>query len=301
MSFPNDEKGSPPGHLKAVPGLSADDLAEIETLADACIHADGGRLKLEWRTLKTRPADQVNDFLWIDRDGKLVGFLGLYGFRVDQVELCGMVHPARRRRGIFSHLYEAAVAEAADRGAPQALLVVDRLYGPGTAFALSVGGTIEHSEHRMVLVKEPTGFVRDPLVTVRPAELGDVTFVVSCLAEAFDMPVRELNKDEIEDLVRQFPGTLVIERAGETVGTVRVERGDDSADIYGFAVAAAHRGRGIGRQVLSGLAGELLTEGVKRVGLEVSSTNDSALGLYLSCGFEVTGTEDYYEVPISAR
>ena len=63
----------------------------------------------------------------------------------------------------------------------------------------------------------------------------------------------------------------------------------------------AHRGRGIGRQVLSGLAGELLTEGIKRVGLEVSSTNDSALGLYLSCGFEVTGTEDYYEVPISAR
>ena len=208
MSFPNDEKGSPPGHLKAVPGLSADDLAEIETLADACIRADGGRLKLEWRTLKTRPADQVNDFLWIDRDGKLVGFLGLYGFRADQVELCGMVHPARRRQGIFSRLFEAAVAEAADRGAPQALLVVDRLYGPGTAFALSVGGTIEHSEHRMVLVKEPTGFVRDPLVTVRPAELGDVTFVVSCLAEAFDLPVESSTKTRSRTSSGNFRGPL---------------------------------------------------------------------------------------------
>jgi ribosomal protein S18 acetylase RimI-like enzyme len=33
-----------------------------------------------------------------------------------------------------------------------------------------------------------------------------------------------------------------------------------------------------------------------QIGLEVSCNNDSALHLYLTCGFDVTGTEDYYAV-----
>jgi ribosomal protein S18 acetylase RimI-like enzyme len=242
-----------------------------------------------------RAVDQVNDFLWTSPEG-LVGFLGLYSFRPDLVEICGMVHPSLRRRGIFSRLFEAAITEAANRDFPQALLVVDRLYASGAGFASSVGATLEHSEHRMVLSQQPSAFVADRLVKLRPATRDDVAFVLGCVAEAFGLPVEELKTEEIEGLVRRYPGTFVIERDGELVGTVRVERGPDGADIYGFAVLAEFRGRGIGRQVLSELATRLRAEGIGRVGLEVASTNDSALGLYLSCGFEITGTEDYYAV-----
>jgi len=278
-------------------GLAPDDIAGIEELAAACVAIDGGRLKLEWRTIKTRPADKVNDFLWIGPDG-LVGFLGLYGFRSDQIEICGMVHPSWRRQGIFSRLFETAIAEAAGKGASNVLMVVDRLYEAGAAFARSVGGTIEHSEHRMVLGNDPAAYVPDPLVRVRPAELFDAAFIVSCLTEAFDLPAPQLDLDEIEELAKSYPGTFVIELGENLVGTIRQERDEDSADIYGFAVTAPYRGRGIGRQVLSGIARQLVFEGVSRVGLEVSTMNDSALGLYRSCGFEVTGTEDYYEVQL---
>ena len=41
---------------------------------------------------------------------------------------------------------------------------------------------------------------------------------------------------------------------------------------------------------------EVEAEGVADIGLEVSVTNDAALHLYLSCGFDVVGTEDYYAV-----
>jgi ribosomal protein S18 acetylase RimI-like enzyme len=292
---PGDGQRKPPGQLLAEPGLSPEHLREIDKLASTCLATDGGRLKLERRTLQTRPSEQVNDFLWFGPGG-LVGFLGLYGFRSDQLEICGMVHPAHRRQGVFSRLFEAAIAEMGNRGAPQALLVVDRLYAAGAAFARSVGGELEHSEHRMVLRRQPAAFVPDPLVKVRQAERGDVAFVVACLGEAFGLPVEQLKTDQIEALVEHFPGTLVIERSDELVGTVRVERSDDAADIYGFAVSPQFQGHGIGRQVLSGLSRDLVAEGLTRVGLEVSCTNDSALGLYLSCGFDVTGTEDYFAV-----
>jgi ribosomal protein S18 acetylase RimI-like enzyme len=271
----------------------------IEELAAECVAVDGGRLKLERRVLQSRSANEVNDFMWLGPGGP-VGFLGLYGYRPDQVELCGMVHPSARRQGIFSRLFGAAIAEAASRGAPQALLVVDRLYEAGAAFAQSVGGTIEHSEHRMVLHREPAAFVPDPLVRTRAAGAADVPFVIGCLAEAFAFPVEQVETEDPEALAQRFPGTFVIERGDEFVGTVRVEPDAAEADIYGFAILPRFQGRGIGRQVLSHLAQDLVARGLTRVGLEVSCTNDSALGLYLSCGFDVIGTEDYYEVPLGA-
>ncbi len=285
----------PPGHLRSEPGLPPEDLRAIEELATACVAVDGGRLKLEYGILQSRPPEQVNDFLWIaERD--LIGFLGIYGYRSDQAEICGMVHPSARRRGIFSRLFEAATAELVRRGAPEALLVVDRLYESGSCFARSVGGTVEHSEHRMILRREPANVVAGPLVTIRAAELADARFVFACLAEAFGLPAEHVEEEELKALARRSPGTLVIEYGNEPVGTVRVDREPGTAGIYGFAVVPKYQGRGIGRQVLSTLARDLGAEGVAEVGLEVSVTNDAALRLYLSCGFDVIGTEDYYAV-----
>lgn len=209
-----------------------------------------------------------------------------------------MVHPAARRSGVFSRLLDAAVVEIARRGVPEALLVVDRSYVSGAAFAQSVGGTIEHSEHRMTLRREPAAFVPDPLVAIRGASPGDGPFVLACIAEAFDLPAEAIETEDLEHLVAGVSGTLVIERAGEPVGTLRVNREGDSAGIYGFAVVPELRGRGIGRQVLSELASELTAKGLQRVSLEVSCNNDNALGLYLSCGFDVMGTEDYYAISV---
>lgn len=288
----------PPGRLSAEPGLAPGDLAQVEALAAACTAFDGGRLKLEWRTLRSRPAGELNDFLWIHPQAGVVGFLGLYGFRPDQVEICGMVHPDHRRQGIFSRLFDAALAELQGRGTPKALLVVDRSFASGSAFARSRGADVEHSEHRMVLVREPETAAADPLVATRAAELSDAPFILGCIAEAFDVPVGNLEDEELEVLARRHPGTFVIERAGEPVGTIRVESDGTGAGIYGFAVVPAWRGRGIGGQVLSELVSGLLSDGYDRVGLEVETENDSALHLYRRCGFEVTGTEDYYALAI---
>jgi len=290
----------PPGHLRSGPGLTPEDLRAIEDLAAACVAVDGGRLKLERGVLQSRPQDRVNDFLWMGEHG-LVGFLGLYGDRPDQAEICGMVHPGARRQGVFSRLFGAATAELARRAVPQALLVVDRLYESGSRFARHFGGTIEHSEHRMTLRREPADVVADPLVTVREAVPGDARFVLSCLTEAFGLRTEHLGDSQVEALARRFPGTLVVEYANERAGTVRVDRNDRAAGIYGFAVVPRYQGRGIGRQVLSTLARYLKAEGVADIGLEVSVTNDAALHLYLSCGFDVMGTEDYYELRLAPR
>ncbi|HVN17699.1 MAG TPA: GNAT family N-acetyltransferase [Dongiaceae bacterium] len=62
--------------------------------------------------------------------------------------------------------------------------------------------------------------------------------------------------------------------------------------VWGVYVTASERGHGVGRRVMEALlerAAEI--EGVQQVLLSVTSTQQAALALYQSLGFEVFGTE----------
>lgn len=94
--------------------------------------------------------------------------------------------------------------------------------------------------------------------------------------------------------------TLVVERDGERAGTLRVDRREDGgrsrAGIYGFAVLPAQQGRGIGRAALTDVIALLRGEGVDEITLEVAVSNDAALKVYETCGFDRVGTDDYFMV-----
>ena len=53
--------------------------------------------------------------------------------------------------------------------------------------------------------------------------------------------------------------------------------------------------------MLSRLARDLEAEGVAQMGSKCRSPTTSALHLYLTCGFDVMGTEDYYAVPCEGK
>jgi len=130
-------------------GLSERSLSALSALEKRTVAADGGRLKLEWGTLRTRPGQQVDDLLWWDGD-QLLGFLGLYSFDGRTVELAGMVDPAARRRGIATALLDAALPLGRERAYEKTLLVTSRGSEGGLRFALGRGAVFEHSEHALV-------------------------------------------------------------------------------------------------------------------------------------------------------
>ncbi len=278
--------------------LSDADLGAIAGLEQRVVAADGGRLKLGWSTLRERSGEQVDDLLWWE-DGHLLGFLGLYPFG-GPLELAGMVDPQARRRGIGSALLRRALELAAERGAAQVLLVVARTTPAGDAFARSLGGVPEHSEHALVLRAAPSRGPGLAGVLVRAARREDLPRLSTILVEAFgnDFPV-----PLSDDPARR---RLAVELDGDLVGTLRIDVDQDItthaavAGIYGFAVDPARQGRGIGREVLRQVCSGLLEEGCSEVGLEVAVGNEHALGLYTSVGFERRATEDYYALETGA-
>jgi ribosomal protein S18 acetylase RimI-like enzyme len=274
-------------------GLTNDDLAAIKDLERRVIAHDGGRLKLEWGVLRGRSGKRVDDLLWWDGD-QLLGFLGFYSFGSADLELAGMVDPEVRRTGIGSALLLAATPIAQERGFTKALLVTPRSTPAGEAFARSKGAELAHSEHFLSLGATPTDGPLDPRVTLRQATTADTDEVGRILAAAFGSPPSDLTIAENDPA----EPTLVIEREGSVVGTLRLNRDGKTGAIYGFAVDPDFQGQGIGRDVLIRVCREMRAEGAEQVTLEVEVNNDHALGLYLSVGFERQATEDYFALPL---
>jgi ribosomal protein S18 acetylase RimI-like enzyme len=276
--------------LEQAAGLTSRALQAIAELERQVVEADGGRLKLEWDSLRARRGDRVEDLLWWESE-RLLGFVGIYTFG-ESPELAGMVAPDVRRRGIGSALLDAAVALCRERCDRPPLLVVPRQSSDGRRLAQRRGGTLDHSEHHLVLSGQPTSGLQEPEISLRPATGPDVPLVVSLLEQGFRW-------SGPADLGNRLERTMLVEQHGAVVGTLFVEHDDDEeAGIFGFVIEPSLQGRGIGRAALRQACEQLRARGARRISLDVDLANDRALGLYTSIGFTPVTTEDYFALPL---
>lgn len=279
--------------IEPAQGLNAAALSAIAELEQRVVAADGGRLKLEWGTLRSRKPDEINDLLWWDGD-RLIGFLGLYGFGgPPNVELAGMVDPEARRQGIGTALVQEALVLTRTREFTHQLLVSPATTPAAAAFASARGGVLDHSEHAMVMRGEPAEGTTDPRVTFRPMAPGDAEFLRFALKAGFGFDVPDAALRIASDDAR----TVIVERDGEPVGTVRLTLDGDVGGIYGFVIVPERQGQGIGADVLRRMCRRLREEGAREVRLEVHVDNPHALRLYTSQGFVQDAAEDYYRLP----
>lgn len=82
--------------------------------------------------------------------------------------------------------------------------------------------------------------------------------------------------------------------SGFSDGFILLQQAGDSADIIELCVCPTMQKKGIGRQLLERGLEQARSRGIKRVILEVASTNKIALSLYRSCGFTLVGRRPGY-------
>ncbi|MEU4243392.1 GNAT family N-acetyltransferase [Actinoplanes sp. NPDC026619] len=272
--------------VKLSAGLPPATLDAIADLERRVVAADGGRLKLEWNALRHRSGQDVEDILWWDGE-RLLGFLGIYAHSAPTLELAGMVDPAARQRGIGGALLDAALRVCQEREHADVLLVVPRSSAGGRALAERRNGRLDHSEHALELLGEPTEVAADPRITLRAGVPADHQTVQELMRLGFGWAPPTAGND---------PHTLVVERDGQVIGSVRLLPEEGLAGVYGFVVHPDLQGRGIGRDVLHRLCVMARADGAASVHLEVATDNDRALNLYTSLGFRPVITEDYYAI-----
>ena len=135
---------------------------------------------------------------------------------------------------------------------------------------------------------------------IRPATPEDAAAITAIERDAFD---DQAWSEGLVDLELTAPGRVVVaaEQDDALVGYASAAVIADVADLTRIAVRPAERRSGVARDMLAALLAEASERGALRMMLEVDQTNEAALGLYRSVGFEeVARRRDYYGQGVDA-
>jgi ribosomal protein S18 acetylase RimI-like enzyme len=274
--------------------LTPKQLLEIRELQNKCEIEDGLMLKLNWDMLNSRSSNEKTDFLHYVNT-KLVGFIGIYGFG-NKVEVCGMVDPEFRRRGIFTKLFKEALMEIKERQFRKILINAPGNSETAKGLLHSIPCKFDITEYQMRCTEILANPELDE-IKVRIATPEDFDKEIQIEVECFGFE-KEDAIDFYHQVRREGRDFYVIEYHGDVVGKMRVSYFKGEAWIFGFGILPKFQGRGIGRKVLSYIVSNELKNGYNVV-LEVEAKNDHALRLYESCGFRKYSSQDYFDYKLS--
>ena len=280
--------------------LNNQQLQHIQALQQLCENADGIALKLNWEMLRNRKTEQKHDYFHYTGD-TLTGFLGVYKFG-SKLEICGMVHPDYRRRGIFTSLLKEALQDSAATGYSSLLLNAPANSVAGQKFLNVTPCQYECSEYQMrwdSTYKEDLSLSNEqPIsqrkVVIRKAIQNDIDDLIRLDKDGFEM-----SDEDVLDMAQILASDglqhmYMIECDGITSGKINVIPSEAVTWIYAFTVDRAVRGQGIGRRTLQ-LIIEQEQPNDNELWLEVAVHNPQALQLYESCGFITQEKQDYYQ------
>lgn len=160
------------------------------------------------------------------------------------------------------------------------------------------GGTWKAAlcELTMASVRRERG-ARGGVIAIRPAVAADVLSVGLIERQSFSDP---WGSHEFTTAAAS-PDTIfsvAVDESGVVVGYIIAVAVVDEAEILNLAVHPAHRGCGVGGQLLDWVLDALRRSGAENVYLEVRESNDDARKLYASRGFdEVSRRRGYYRHP----
>jgi ribosomal protein S18 acetylase RimI-like enzyme len=282
---------------------------DVEQLQHLCQSQDSISLKLNWSTLRQREADNKYD-LTLYRDGILVGFLGRYSFG-SKLEICGMVHPAYRRQGIFTSLLKLALDDWAIRNHKEILLNAPGNSTSAKDFLNALDCNYSFSEYQMKHHNPTAREAADDTtsntgsdttstltyndeVYLRPARANDREMLIQLEMEGFGDSLEDATQYYVEISKQSDSYYEIIMLNDVPAGKVRVDNEQQASWIYGFVVSSTMRGQGIGGSTLRLIIERECKQGYE-VWLEVALTNPNAMRLYQSVGFQVQQVQDYYQ------
>jgi len=104
-----------------------------------------------------------------------------------------------------------------------------------------------------------------------------------------------------DDIAANIAGIFVAEEAGEVVGyiTTRIDPESKIGTIPNLGVLPAHRGAGIGRQLIETATAYAKAEGMAYLRIETLDQNAIGQYLYPSSGFEEIARQIHYLKPLS--
>jgi len=128
-------------------------------------------------------------------------------------------------------------------------------------------------------------------IVIRPFDARDSSDIIRIDSESF----RTMNPTYDLFIYMTYGSEILVADIGKgVVGYVVVSYRDEEAKIMSIAVKKEFRRRGIGKILLRETIRRAKKRGIKRITLEVRTSNKIAQNLYKKMGFEIAGVLDSY-------
>lgn len=266
-------------------------MAAVRRLRAACEAFGGQDLKVTPRESDPGPVP----LQFVAREGReVVGYCSVD--IVEDAEICGMVHPVQRSRGIGNALLDAALAATGAIGKDSALVICEDAHPGAIEWLRHHGAELESSELRMVL-RLAAGVPRAPrAVELRPATDTDRPLLHRLLDDGFPGTDTRVLEAMIDRVQAGGDESFVGWRGNQAVGTLRLFHTPNRSMVYGLVVDRELRGHGHGRAMMMAALDILRERSIAEVSLEVLPDNEAAVGLYRSLGFKTVTTYRYMRV-----
>lgn len=130
-------------------------------------------------------------------------------------------------------------------------------------------------------------------IVIRNAELDEVGELIEFWSRAGENAERPADQPgAVERLIERDPEALIVaEIGGQVVGTIIAGWDGWRANLYRLAVAPEHRGRGVGRRILTAAEDQLRGRGAERFCAMV--LNDNTLGQSLWAATDYVQQDDW--------
>ncbi len=247
---------------------------------------------------------EMNNSFTLYEDDQLVSIIVLFAPNSNELEISALTHPDYRRKGYFTKLYMLVLDEIKRFGYDSVLFVRNANVRMKFDFAKHIGGELAFSEYVLGIDPEDeiirNGHTEN--LSLRLADIEDLEQLIDLNIDIFGgtrKNAESMSRSSLTAKNKQvFLAVLRDDHEQEvTVGICAVAFNQD-VYLYSLGIIPSYRGKGLGKAMLLKAIDRLRKRYVRRICLEVDSTNIPALNLYQSIGMKIISQNDYYRLSI---
>ncbi|ARB92896.1 GNAT family N-acetyltransferase [Legionella longbeachae] len=274
--------------------LTEDQLKDLEQLKAICKKSDGSVPNL-YTHLLTQKRNFPTILLNYENQ-KLIGFLSVYFFYDDAVEVSLLIHPSFRRQGMAKKLLRSILPLIKEQNFFK--LIFSSPAHLNHHWLPDLGCSYMHSEYYMERndLSPLLDYKKD--LTFRTATLKDIPFLCVLDESCFFKKQAELIP-RFEHILgdRNYQIILAFED-NHIVGKAHLRWQKDGATLSDIAVLPIRQGKGLGTALIAHCINFALSEGKPHLNLDVETHNQKALNLYSRLGFLTQNACDYWEIDL---
>lgn len=274
--------------------LNEQQLQDLKKLSELCKKKDGSIPNLYTHILtqyRTFPAS-----LLYYHDKQLIGFLSVYFFYDDAVEIGLLVHPAHRKQGIAKQLLQTIFPLIQFQNYFKLIFSIPSV--ANNKFLLDARYTYCHSEYYMERGDLSPILEYKHQLTFRLAHVDDIPIL--CSLDECCFPQKHGNlPDRFSHLLnnREY-NILLAYHEHRLIGKTHIRWDEKGATLSDIAVYPEQQDKGYGSTLIAHCINKALEEGKPLLNLDVETHNKRALNLYTRLGFVVQNACDFWSIDI---